>query len=67
MSTGAKLLLCDAEGNIFDHPELEMMGQTGGVWTPVEDDDLVVIPEGTKVFFMPDSFAVGWNAKKSRF
>jgi MoaA/NifB/PqqE/SkfB family radical SAM enzyme len=67
MTTTAKLLLCDAEGNIFDHPELEMMGQTGGVWTQVDDDDLVAIPEGTKVFFMPDSFAVGWNAKKSRF
>ena len=63
MSTGAKLLLCDAEGNIFDHPELEMMGQSGGVWTPLEEEDLMPVPEGTKVFFMPGSFAVGWNAE----
>lgn len=57
------LLVCDREGNIFDHPEFKMAGQSGRGVSPVFAEDVMEVPEGTKVFFLPESLAVGWDEK----
>jgi pyruvate-formate lyase-activating enzyme len=62
----ARLLVCDSHGNILDHPQLGFAGQSGRRWVPVPEADLVPIPEGTKVFFVPDSRAVGWDHERGR-
>jgi len=62
----ARALVCDPDGNILDHPALGFAGQSGARWVPVPEADLVPIPEGTKVFFVPDSRAVGWDRKRGR-
>lgn len=62
----AHALVCDAAGNILDHPELGFAGQSGSRWVPVPEADLMPIPEGTKVFFVPDSRAVGWDRQRGR-
>ncbi|HSH69757.1 MAG TPA: radical SAM protein [Deferrisomatales bacterium] len=62
----ARLLVCDPDGNILDHPTLGFAGQSGTRWVPVPEEDLVPIPEGTKVFFVPDSRAVGWDPEHRR-
>lgn len=64
MSAG--LLVSDSDGNFFDHPGLAMAGQSGKRWEAVGDDDLIALPEGTKLFFLPGSFAVGWDLENDR-
>ena len=57
----ASLLVCDPEGRILDWPELGLAGQVGRHSVLVGEEDLAPIPEGTKVFFLPGSEAVGWD------
>ncbi len=69
MSAGqgtARALVCDPEGRILEYPELSLAGQMGSRWVSVEDEDLTPIPEGTKVFFLPESRAVGWDQGRGR-
>ncbi len=62
----ARALVCDRSGRIVDRPDLALAGQVGTRWVPVPEDDLVPIPEGTKVFFLPGSRAVGWDEAAGR-
>ena len=62
----ACLLVCDERGQIREWPELELAGQVGSRWVPVATEDLIPIPEGTKVFFLPESRAVGWDPDSGR-
>ncbi len=62
----ARLLVCDDKGRIFERPELALAGQSGTRWVPVPEDELVPVPEGTKVFFLPGSQAVGWDETAGR-
>lgn len=57
----ARLLVCDRAGHIVDRPDFGLAGQVGTRWVPVGEDDLTPIPDGTKVFFLPDTQAVGWD------
>ncbi len=66
MSRAARLLVCDARGQIVDRPDLALAGQVGTRWVPVPEEDLIPIPEGTKVFFLPESRAVGWDERANR-
>ncbi|GAB4266123.1 MAG: radical SAM protein [Deferrisomatales bacterium] len=61
-----QLLVCDERGRIFDRPDLGLAGQIGRTWVPVAEEDLVPVPEGTKVFFLPGSRAVGWDRERGR-
>jgi MoaA/NifB/PqqE/SkfB family radical SAM enzyme len=63
---GARLLVCDRRGRIVDRPDLALAGQVGTRWVPVPEEDLVPVPEGTKVFFLPGSRAVGWDEATGR-
>jgi len=60
----AALLVADQDGNIFEHPDLEMVGQSGDSFEPVDTSELTLVPEGTKLFYLPGSMAVGWNPKE---
>lgn len=62
----ARLLVCDRSGHIYDRPELALAGQVGRTWVPVPEDELTPLPEGTKVFFLPESSAVGWDEEAGR-
>ncbi len=62
----ARLLVCDEHGRIYDRPDLALAGQVGDRWAPVDPADLVPVPEGTKVFFLPGSRAVGWDETRGR-
>ncbi len=62
----ARLLVCDEAGRIYDRPEFALAGQLGKTWVPVPEDDLVPLPDGTKVFFLPESAAVGWDEAQEK-
>ncbi len=61
------LVVADPEGQILDHSSLEMAGQSGADVVPVPAEDLIRIPEGTKLFTMPDSRPVAWDKRRHAF
>jgi pyruvate-formate lyase-activating enzyme len=63
----AHALFADQDHRIYDHPALELAGQSGQHWVPLSDEDLVPLPEGTKLFVLPGRAAVGWDAAAQTF
>lgn len=59
----AFLVFADRHERIFDHPTLEMGGATGDTWVRVPDDDLIPLPEGSRLFTMPGAHPVGYNGR----
>jgi hypothetical protein len=53
---------CDAEGRIYDHPELEMLGWDGECWRPVSLDEVIPLPEGSDLFTLPGRRPAGLDA-----
>ncbi|MBI4572414.1 MAG: radical SAM protein, partial [candidate division NC10 bacterium] len=50
-----QLVVADSAGRILDHPSLGMAGRSGPHVVEVPADDLLRLPEGTKLFTMPGS------------
>src|SRR5574341_2064220 len=57
------LLVADKNGEIYDDPRYLAGGMAGGDFVPLQPDDLVPLPEGSKFFFIPKGRPVGFNKK----
>jgi pyruvate-formate lyase-activating enzyme len=55
-------VFADRHERIYDHPTLEMGGTSGDSWVRVPDEDLIPIPEGTRLFTMPGAQPVGYDS-----
>ncbi len=66
-SNKPSLVYADAEGNIFDLPELEMAGSSGGRRQRLKNGDWIPLPPGSELFVLPDRYPVGFNPRKGRF
>lgn len=55
------MAFADAAGRILEHPELEMLGWDGECWRPLEDEELVPLPEGSDLFTLPGRKAAGFD------
>jgi pyruvate-formate lyase-activating enzyme len=66
-TTLPKLLYADAQGNIFDHPYLDMAGMNGTEAVLPEMVELIPLPEDSRLFTIPDTPPVAWDAKKRAF
>lgn len=62
-----KLLYADAQGNIFDHPTLCMAGMSGPEAVLPESVELIPLPEGSRLFTIPDTPPMAWDEKQHRF
>ncbi len=62
-----RLLFADDHGNIYDHPTLLMAGFDGTRNVVPAIDDLIVLPEMSRLFFLPDCAPVGYDARAKRF
>jgi pyruvate-formate lyase-activating enzyme len=62
-----RLLYADAKGNIFDHPHLHMAGMSGTETVLPEAVELIPLPEDSRIFTIPDTPPVAWDAKKRSF
>lgn len=62
-----KMIYADAQGNIYDHPELCMVGMNGNVSVLPEDVELIPLPEDSRLFTMPAMPPVAWDDKKKVF
>ncbi|MBW1722521.1 MAG: radical SAM protein [Deltaproteobacteria bacterium] len=55
------MLFADGEGRIYDHPHLRMVGFSGDTPCLPEREDLVLLPEFSKLFFLPKCPPLGLN------
>ena len=53
------MLYADSRGRIFEHPRLRMAGFSGMAPAPLAEDDLIPVPEFSKLFFIPECPPVG--------
>ncbi len=58
------MVVADGEGNLFEHPELEMVGAQGAEPVAPEPEELSPLPGGSKFFTIPDSIPVGGDAQE---
>lgn len=56
------MVVADAEGNLFEHPEFEMVGALGAEPVAPDPSELSPLPAGSKFFTIPDSIPVGGDA-----
>ncbi|MBC8277783.1 MAG: radical SAM protein [FCB group bacterium] len=62
-----RLLLAHPNGEIFEHPYLEAAAWDGQNWLKPEEQDFVPLPDGAKLFTMPERYPVGYNPKSGIF
>jgi len=55
------MAFANSEGEILEHPELELLGWDGECWRPYEADELVPVPEGSDYFVLPGRLAAGYD------
>jgi len=53
------MLYADSNGRIYEHPYLRMVGFSGFTPTPFKAEDLIPMPEFSKLFFIPDCPPIG--------
>ena len=53
------MLYADADGRIYDHPYFRMAGFSGSVPAVLNSEDLIPMPEFSKLFFIPDCPPIG--------
>jgi len=67
MAASPRLVVADPDGQILDHPSLRMAGRLGADVAPVPPEDLLRIPDGSKLFTMPGSCPVAWYPRHKAF
>ncbi len=55
------LLYADEAGNIFDHPELRLLGSAAGLIKPIDEVDCIDLPEGSELFLLPGRLPMGMD------
>ncbi|MFQ5989658.1 MAG: radical SAM protein [Candidatus Methylomirabilales bacterium] len=61
------LVFAGQKEQIYDHPALEMGAASGVTWVQVADEEMIPLPEGTRLFTMPGAHPVGWNDSLGAF
>ncbi len=59
LSNLPSMLYADGEGRIYDHPYYRMAGFSGDGPSDIANDDLLALPEFSKLFFIPDCPPIG--------
>lgn len=57
------MLYADSVGQIYEHPHYGVLGFSGDTPTPLRKEDLIPMPEFSKLFYIPDCPPVGLNLK----
>lgn len=56
-----RMLMADAKGHIFDHPDLLLVCRRGEEWALPRPDELMPLPDESELFLLPGRHAVGLN------
>ena len=62
-----RLVYADEKGSIYDHPYLEMAGSASRRLIRPRSEELIPIPEGSELFFLPKRYPVGFDKEKGTF
>ncbi len=62
-----KLIYADSQGRIYDHPYLAMAGMSGPEAVLPETVELIPLPEGSRLFTIPDTPPIAWDTRKKGF
>jgi pyruvate-formate lyase-activating enzyme len=62
-----RLVYADAQGQIYDHPHLTMAGMSGPEAVLPETVELIPLPEGSRLFTIPDTPPIAWDQRTKRF
>jgi len=60
------LVFADAQGNIYDHPELLMLCRKGEALAQPRPDELIPLPEDSDLFLLPGRMAVGLDPENGQ-
>jgi pyruvate-formate lyase-activating enzyme len=60
------LVYADAEGRIFEWPQLEMAGASGGRHERIGPGEWIPLPPGSELFLLPRRLPVGYSTRKRR-
>jgi pyruvate-formate lyase-activating enzyme len=59
-----RLLVADAEGRVYDHPELRLAGERGAGPEPIGAREWLPLPRGSDLFALPGRAPVGLRGRK---
>ncbi len=58
------MVMADSEGQLFEHPELRMVGALGAEPVAPEPGELSPLPDGSRFFTIPESLPVGGDPER---
>ncbi|MBN1627435.1 MAG: radical SAM protein [Deltaproteobacteria bacterium] len=61
------MLYADTRGNVYEHPYYRMAGASGDSWEILHEEDLMPMPEFSKLFYIPDCPPVGLDPRTGQF
>ena len=61
------MLYADRTGQVYEHPYFRMAGFSGGIPKSVRDEDLIPVPEFSKLFFIPDCPPIGLDPTTGQY
>ena len=61
------MLYADSKGRIYDHPYFRMVGFSGSSPSVLKGEDLVPLPEFSKLFFIPECPPIGLDPSTGEF
>jgi pyruvate-formate lyase-activating enzyme len=59
-----RLLVADAEGRVYDHPELRLAGERGAGPEPIAAREWLPLPRGSDLFALPGRAPVGLRGRR---
>ncbi len=59
-------LVADEDGEVFEHPDLLLAGMNGMSLCHPEEDDLIPLPEGSRLFTIPGTPPIGYDLKTGK-
>jgi pyruvate-formate lyase-activating enzyme len=61
------MLYADAKGRVYEHPDYRMAGFSGDRPVGIKKEDLVAMPEFSKLFYIPFGFPIGSDPSTGEF
>lgn len=61
-----KLVFADNDGNIYDHPDLEMLVRRGDRLEPPRPDEIIPLPPESELFLLPGRDALGYDPENGQ-
>jgi len=59
-------VVADAKGEVFEHPELLLAGMSGDAVVRPKGEELIPLPEGSRLFTIPGASAIGFDPKSGK-